>query len=194
MGADGLEYLPQGNGQWEPFILELGGGGRWGLVCEMIRPSQGLNLNLRQLLGQSRLIPPGIYPCLEGIIYFSEGRYAPLRPPKESALCMCRVELLGSSASSERHSLGGASSPPPLLHAFWPHIAFWPGLDSSPCDQLVLIALANFTAKCVMVRQQMRTSKDPSDGTVSAPRALVYCSLDIFIGSAPGQRLRTLAS
>ena len=56
VGADGLEYLPQGKGQWEPFILELGGGGRWGLVCEMIRPSQGLNRNLRQLLGQNRLI------------------------------------------------------------------------------------------------------------------------------------------
>ena len=56
VGADGLEYLPQGNGQWEPFILELGDGGWWGLVCEMIRPSQGLNRNLRQLLGQNRLI------------------------------------------------------------------------------------------------------------------------------------------
>lgn len=53
--------------QWTVGAIYFGAGGRCGLVREMIRPSQGLSLNLRQLLGQNRLIPPGIYLCSERI-------------------------------------------------------------------------------------------------------------------------------
>ena len=103
MGADGLEYLPQGDGQWEPFILELGGGGRWGLVREMIRPSQGLSLNLRQLLGQNRLIPPGIYLCSERInlLIFLRGDMHLLGSLKRARLILTFLRCACVELSSE---------------------------------------------------------------------------------------------